>query len=920
MQKVPSKSKSHFLTVTIVYSILKSLKCSEVFYIFSLPIKKLGTYIDFMKQILFSLIILLPVFSFAQEWKCFLEQDYYTTEATANLVIVPPQRWLGSTAEITLLGTNLPRINQMIPVKSSNKIAIGLAPLHDSTRIQVILQRGTQQLRGEVLLRKRPYRANAVKINRHTGSLIVDQLPYFPLGFYCYSPVQETLAEEEVHRGFNMISPYQEISAGNIAERKKYMDRCAALGMKVHYNLLSIAGGGGVGQSRNDYEASQKALLLRQEILAFKDHPALLGWYICDEPTGRQIRPEDLQYTYDLIKSIDPYHPVSIVFMNPKAASQYREVMDIVMADPYPIPNRSPDEVGRIIARLVDTFQYDIPVWLVPQAFGGGEHWAREPNPAEIRLMTWQGVLNGARGIQYFIRNGYNSFPKSSLTWDAASQACKEIKALTPFLLDYEEHLDLKVFDPSLEAHWYKRAGQNILVVLNTQNKPKNFQIQLPPQGLPDSLQVRYEDRRLPLLNGRIQDIIEGYGRRIYFFESRELKNVQPIYSQNTIIDPSFEQQQVPLTPAACYFKLRGDRGANAELDTRMAMHGQQSLRLQTSTYNEGLDVSLFPVQLRPGDAYAITFWARGGQGQEELSFRIGPYGREQRFQLSPYWRSYQWVFNARANEATRNDKTNIIFSLISQGKAWIDLVQISPEPRIDLVDNPFAQSTTVEINAAQATDPSISIHYTTDGTAPNITSIPYTGPLVVNRPMTLRAAVVKGNLQWENKRSIVVNMWPIETVAYVYPFYDKYNAGGEKGLIDGLLGSERFSDKKWQGWNNGNLDVRLDLGEAIPVGALHLNYLRDHSNWICSPVQIEIYGSKKGKRYKKIKEMAIAAAPFTASAKVERLRIEVGTDKYQFLRVVAVRPTSLPTDHPSFGGNPFMFIDELMVERGEVR
>ncbi|MEO0339774.1 MAG: chitobiase/beta-hexosaminidase C-terminal domain-containing protein, partial [Bacteroidota bacterium] len=445
---------------------------------------------------------------------------------------------------------------------------------------------------------------------------------------------------------------------------------------------------------------------------------------------------------------------------------------------------------------------------------------------------------------------------------------------------------------------------------------PKNFQIQLPKQNWADTLQVLYENRALALTNGRIQDIIEGYGRRIYFFESSSMRNVRQVYTQNKIIDPSFEQHGVPLTPAACYFKLRGDRGAHAELDTRMAMHGQQSLRLQTSTYNEGLDVSLFPVQLTPGNAYAITFWARGGRGQEELSFRIGPYGRERRFELSPYWRSYQWVFTAQANEATRNDKTNIIFSLISKGKAWVDLVQLSPEPRIDLVNNPFAQSAKVEINAAQENDPSISIHYTTDGTAPNITSIPYAGPLTVNRPMTLRAAVVKGNLQWENARSIVVNMWPIQSIEYAYPFYDKYNAGGEKGLIDGVLGSERFSDKKWQGWNKGDLDVRLDLGQAISVGALHLNYLQDHGNWICGPVRIEVYGSKKGKRYKKIKELDIGQSPFTNTAQVEKVRIGVDTDKYQYLRVVAVRSTALPTDHPSFGGNPFLFIDEILVER----
>ena len=41
------------------------------------------------------------------------------------------------------------------------------------------------------------------------------------------------------------------------------MDRCAELGMKVHYNLLSVSGGGGVGskiEGLTDEEKKQRLL------------------------------------------------------------------------------------------------------------------------------------------------------------------------------------------------------------------------------------------------------------------------------------------------------------------------------------------------------------------------------------------------------------------------------------------------------------------------------------------------------------------------------------------------------------------------------------------------------------------------------------------------------------------------------------
>lgn len=40
------------------------------------------------------------------------------------------------------------------------------------------------------------------------------------------------------------------------------------------------------------------------------------------------------------------------------------------------------------------------PVMLVPQAFGGGENWARGPSRQEERVMTYLGLLNGAKAIQ----------------------------------------------------------------------------------------------------------------------------------------------------------------------------------------------------------------------------------------------------------------------------------------------------------------------------------------------------------------------------------------------------------------------------------------------------------------------------------------------------------------------------------------
>ncbi len=83
------------------------------------------------------------------------------------------------------------------------------------------------------------------------------------------------------------------------------------------------------------------------------DHPALLAWYIADEPNGYRIEPDSLLKIYNLVRELDPWHPVTIVFMAPFLSSrQYADALDIVMADPYPVPDSPISMVGDAAGKL----------------------------------------------------------------------------------------------------------------------------------------------------------------------------------------------------------------------------------------------------------------------------------------------------------------------------------------------------------------------------------------------------------------------------------------------------------------------------------------------------------------------------------------------------------------------------------------
>jgi hypothetical protein len=543
-----------------------------------------------------------------------------------------------------------------------------------------------------------PYKTNEVKTDRLTGGLIVNKRQFFPFGFYCYSPVYPTLPEEETVKGFNVISPYQKIMPETLNERKAYMDRCARLGMKVHYNLLSVSGGGGVGSKIEGISDEEKRKRLIAEIEMFRDHPALLAWYVSDEPNGYRIAPEILEEIYSTIKEKDPWHPISIVFMAPFLSSKkYINALDIVMADPYPLPELPVSFVGEVAAQLKSEFNGKRPVWIVPQAFGGGELWQREPTIQEIRSMTWQSLIKGATGIQYFVRQGLNYFPKSTATWGECGRMAIEVAELTPWLLSDEESLPVESYSANIIVSSKMHNGQLMVMAVNKINEPTNAVIRI--FGLNNGkAKLIFENRSLNVTGGMINDHIAPFGSQVYLINTKPENQALGSENINLIKDPGFEDNSSPGIPSACYARPGGDRGATFFLDTREHFEGNHSLRIITPEDGKSAAIRFFPVPVKAGASYTISIWAKSdpeqriinvtNQSSERLNKKkqmpqyaevaLGEFGRA-RFVPDAEWRRFV-TFVTIPVDTLASFKTNLILKMPGQGVAWFDEVKMFEE------------------------------------------------------------------------------------------------------------------------------------------------------------------------------------------------------------------------------------------------
>lgn len=163
-----------------------------------------------------------------------------------------------------------------------------------------------------------------------------------------------------------------------------------------------------------------------EQVNLIKSRPNLLLWYTADEPDGTSDPLNATQTAYDLIYSLDGYHPVSLVLnCQDYHFADYSAGADVLLQDPYMIGNNvtfsnewktvCDEDFGccgcdncngtfRDISLRVDSFSERLgmlgksrgtAVWSVPQAFGSGEYWTRTPTGQEwvVQVSSYVSLL-----------------------------------------------------------------------------------------------------------------------------------------------------------------------------------------------------------------------------------------------------------------------------------------------------------------------------------------------------------------------------------------------------------------------------------------------------------------------------------------------------------------------------------------------
>ncbi len=163
-----------------------------------------------MKKLLFILTLCFSIVaSYAQEVKTTWRLDYYMNETQGEFLVHLPDDASYSGSKLSLTSPTGKTYTMNLTAGRTNSLIVPIDDLSDGSHVFTYSITTTGDvIKGNETLIRRPYKFNATQLDRKTAGVISRGMPIIPFGFYCYSPVQSTIAEEEVVQGFNLLSPY----------------------------------------------------------------------------------------------------------------------------------------------------------------------------------------------------------------------------------------------------------------------------------------------------------------------------------------------------------------------------------------------------------------------------------------------------------------------------------------------------------------------------------------------------------------------------------------------------------------------------------------------------------------------------------------------------------------------------------------
>ena len=171
-------------------------------------------------------------------------------------------------------------------------------------------------------------------------------------------------------------------------------------------------------------------------VAAVMGEPGLLAWYTYDEPNWIGLSPALMSEVYRRVRTIDPYHPVSLYLNNWPELSDYIRSMDILYAG---MGSQLP--LARHEWKQMEPHAVSLTGEPHPPALWATSHYQSGPEPRVVLANAYVNLIGGARGFNsYYFPFLDANHPE---TWQAIATMNRMLKQVLPLFL--REGRDLTV-------------------------------------------------------------------------------------------------------------------------------------------------------------------------------------------------------------------------------------------------------------------------------------------------------------------------------------------------------------------------------------------------------------------------------------------------------------------------------------------
>jgi hypothetical protein len=320
--------------------------------------------------------------------------------------------------------------------------------------------------------------------------------------------------------GFNLVHNYHWDWAGTNEEALDYLDAAQGHGLKAF-----------IGFDRRRLMAGDEQFVA-ERVGALMGHPALLAWYLYDEPDipSQYVSAMWMGRYYRLIKALDPHRPVIMTCAFDDAAHDYRDAYDVDWVQVY---NSTEHVVKRLgLHRQLLGSQVPLLGILICHDRTQGALRRRgeavdparfELSPQRMRADAFTALACRSSGLAWWWwgqgTDRYFTVSEAPAAWESLNEVVADIRSLLPILKSYgaiRSWTEEGSHGQSVLL-WSKSLPNRVLMIAVNPAR-SSAEVEIAVEGIlsDGEVEVLFENRMAEVKDGRLKEGFTPQGVHVY--------------------------------------------------------------------------------------------------------------------------------------------------------------------------------------------------------------------------------------------------------------------------------------------------------------------------------------------------------------------------------------------------------------------